>query len=137
VDSLSIADHAVTVPSVQNFSVLLTGLVQTVASYNLSVDTTGLSGKTITIYATYAALIDPSANIFANGAVFTADLWINGSQVQVAGGYTGPAFTMARSVDITGTGGVVTVAILARAQCVNIANNYTITGAVFAIAAKR
>ena len=52
--SLSLADNAVTVPVAQSVGGTLTGnnTNQNIFSFNLSVDTTGLSGKVIPIYVT-------------------------------------------------------------------------------------
>ena len=141
VKSLSIADNAATVPASQTLgSDLSIGAGGTnFFNFNLSVDTTGLSGKTIPIYANVIFKFNCS---YSGGGTqsTTFQLFINGTQVD---GYTLQLvaqfviLTMAGSVNVTGTGGVVTVPIVARGFAGGGADVVKAGAITFAVAAKR
>ena len=140
VDSLSISDNAVTVPSVQNFSgVTLTngGGTVTCASFNLSVDTTGLSGKTITVYAIATFMEDVVIPSGGSGSA-SFSLFINGSSVanSAGGTYQAQGTALTGSASITGTGSVMTIAVAAKAAISGVSSLH-VNGTLFAMAAKR
>jgi hypothetical protein len=143
VDSLSIADHAITVPSTQSFGPIgLTGTLQplqTFASFTLSIDTAGLVGKPITIQATAPMFISPSSSVVAAGHSFVYELLINGVVVQHLDSFVGASVTLAKSADVTGTGGVVNVPVLVRGNGDGSTpgSTYAVSGSLTAFAAKR
>ncbi|MBR0940267.1 hypothetical protein ABIF65_003368 [Bradyrhizobium japonicum] len=141
VQSLSIGDNAVTVPVVQTLgsNVAGAGFGNWVSffSFNMSIDTTGLSGKTIVVYVNVNSM-------FASGSPATETgqfrLLLNGAQVnyyQVALPTGQSALTpLSGAVAITGTGGNVSISIAAQ---IGVASSCGIlAGAtIFAMAAKR
>jgi hypothetical protein len=79
VKSLSIDDNAVTVPAVQTLtSPENAGALRTVNTVTLSIDTTGLAGKTIAVLAGWTG----SMGYSGTGANPAATMVINGSNVQ-------------------------------------------------------
>jgi hypothetical protein len=141
VDSLSIKDNAVTVPVAQTTgaNIFGAGFGNWVSffSFNMSIDTTGLSGKTIVVYVSVNSM-------WASGSPATETgqfrLLLNGSQVnyyQVTLPTGAAALTpLSGAISITGTGGVVTVPIAA--QFGSTSSNAILAGAtLFAVGAKR
>jgi hypothetical protein len=137
--SLSIADNAATVPVVQTLgsNVSGNGSGVTYFNFNLSIDTTGLSGKTIPVYANlHAQWVNGSTGNQSS----TFNLVLNGSAVD---GYTSTVpsgqlalVLLSGSINITGTGGTVTVPVVA--QFSGAAATYIAAGGnVFAMAVKR
>lgn len=141
VKSLSIADNAVTVPVAQslgsNVSAISPGTPQTYFSFNLTIDTTGLAGKNIVIYASVSGM-------WANGSVATETgqfyLLINGN---VANGYAiaTPSGTLALvslggAINITASGGVMSIPVQAQFYA-NSATYMQVGTTIYAQAAKR
>lgn len=141
IKSLSIADNAATVPVVQilasDMSIATSGT--DFFNFNMSIDTTGLSGKTIPVYAsvTFKFLCSYAA---AGTQPTTFQLFVNGSQVDgftiqcVAGLYI---LSMSGARSITGTGGTVSVPIIVRGFAGGGADHVQSNACVFAMAAKR
>lgn len=141
VNSLSIADNAVTVPVAQTTgaAVFGAGFGNWVSffSFNMSIDTTGLSGKPIVIYVSVNSM-------WASGSPATETgqfrFLLNGSQVNyyqvtLPTGASAP-IPLSGAISITGTGGVVSVPIAA--QFGSTSSNAMLAGAtLFAVAAKR
>ena len=131
VQSLSIGDNAATVPAVQNINSNVTNSLAPMASFNLSIDTTGLSGKSIPIWA-LATLI---ASGMSTAATFDGNLYINGALAQSVGGQgSPPTLTLSGKIDVAANGAVMNVPVLL--QCVS-SGTFACTGSLFAIAAKR
>lgn len=139
VKSLSIADNAATVPAVQTLGSNVNGNGSNVLffSFNLSIDTTGLSGKIIPIYANmHAQWVNGTTGNQSSEFV----LFLNGSAVD---GYTSTVGSgqlalvlLSGSINVTGTGGTVSVSIQGRFS--GAAATYIAAGAnVFAMAVKR
>ncbi|MGK7056942.1 phage tail protein [Bradyrhizobium sp. 1050_B9_N1_2] len=141
VKSLSLADQAVTVPIAQslggNVSAISPGTPQSYFSFNLTVDTTGLAGKNIVIYASVSGM-------WANGSVATETgqfyLLINGS---VANGYAiaTPSGTLALvslggAINISASGGVMSIPVQAQFYA-NSATYMQAGTTIYAQAAKR
>jgi hypothetical protein len=134
VDSLSIKDNAITVPTVATIGSLLgTGSANLVFNFNLSVDTTGLSGKTIAIYVicnmTYSA---PSTTSTAS------TLQINSTTVAnltFIGSTNGNTYVISGSLNVTGTGSVMTIPVQLFWNAPNTCS--LSTSNCFAVAAKR
>lgn len=132
VKSLNIQGNAVTVPSVTSFSGNTAVALATLMSFNLSIDTTGLSGVSIPIYA-IAVLVSPGVGA-SGGSGINGTLSINGTQVCQAGGGTKlDILTLSGSLSVTGTGGVMSIAVVFQAGGVIATSN----GTLFAMAAKR
>lgn len=119
VKSLSIADNAATVPAVQQLGSFINIPVAGIdfLSFTLSVDTNGLAGKPVQIYAhtTYKFTVAGGLSGTENTAW---RLYINGSQVD---GFDLPMGanqtligSMAGATTLTGTGGVMSVPVQAR-----------------------
>lgn len=139
VKSLSIADNAVTVPSVQvlgsDLSISNSGT--NFFSFNLSIDTTGLSGKTIAIYANVTFKYTQST---PSTITTTWALSVNGTQVDGFSAQSGPGnyiLSMAGARTITGTGGTVTVPIVATGVAGGGADVVKANACLYAQAAKR
>uniref|UniRef100_A0A939S5N4 Tip attachment protein J domain-containing protein n=1 Tax=Bradyrhizobium barranii subsp. barranii TaxID=2823807 RepID=A0A939S5N4_9BRAD len=141
VKSLSLADFAVTVPVAQslggNVSAISPGTPQTYFSFNLTVDTAGLAGKNIVIYASVSGM-------WANGSVATETgqfyLVINGG---VANGYAiaTPSGTLALvslggAINVTASGGVMSISVQAQFYA-NSATYMQAGTTIYAQAAKR
>ncbi|WLB16177.1 phage tail tip fiber protein [Bradyrhizobium japonicum] len=141
VGSLSIADNAVTVPVAQTTgaAVFGAGFGNWVSffSFNMSIDTTGLSGKPIVIYVSVNSM-------WASGSPATETgqfrFLLNGSQVNyyqvtLPTGASAP-IPLSGAISITGTGGIVSVPIAAQfgstSSCAMLAG-----ATLFAVAAKR
>jgi hypothetical protein len=141
VNALSIGDNAITVPATQSLTsnvspTPLTNLTL-VSSVTLSIDTTGLAGKTIAIVAGFSGAVS-----FTNSYYGNVDLRINGSSVFNYAftllpipilGVTGTAL-------ITATGGVmsITVAAYFATDVDGLGNKATLqTRTIWATAAKR
>lgn len=79
VDSLSIADNAVTIPAIATSStpVASTASYVTILNTSLSIVTTGLSGKSITVYASFTT----SLTITAGAPLNTYQFYINGTAI--------------------------------------------------------
>jgi hypothetical protein len=132
VDSLSIADNAVTVPNVATIaSHLGIGTGQAIFNFNLSINTTGLSGKIIPIFVS----VFSSLSFTATNQAWDANLFINGTQVCDQSGTNGTNYMLAGAVNITGTGSVMTVAVTQNWNC--SAFGQIVNGVAFAQAAKR
>ncbi|MCW2077830.1 UNVERIFIED_ORG: hypothetical protein M2193_000005 [Bradyrhizobium japonicum] len=139
VQSLSIADNAATVPVVQTLgsNVSGNGFGVTYFNFNLSIDTTGLSGKVIPVYANLHA---QWVNGSTGNQTSTFNLVLNGTAVD---GYTSTIASgqlalvlLSGAVNITGNGGVMTVSVVA--QFSGAAATYIAAGGnVFAMAVKR
>lgn len=84
VNSLSIGDNAITIPQYQ----FLTSVVSipigpiTVLSFTVSIDTTGLAGKSINLIASTSVTIQ---SLVGSGGQNTAQIYINGSMVSENG----------------------------------------------------
>lgn len=141
VDSLSIADNAVTVPVAQTTGAAIFGAGfgnwVSFFSFNMSIDTTGLSGKQIVVYVSVNSM-------WASGSPATETgqfrLLLNGSQVnyyQVTLPTGESALTpLSGAIIVAGTGGNVSVSIAA--QFGSTSSNAILAGAtLFAQAAKR
>jgi hypothetical protein len=141
VNALSIGDNAITVPATQSLTsnvspTPLTNLTL-VSSVTLSIDTTGLTGKTIAILAGFSGAVS-----FTNSYYGNVDLRINGSSIFNYAftllpipilGVTGTAL-------ITATGGVmsITVAAYFATDVDGLGNKATMqTRTIWATAAKR
>jgi hypothetical protein len=145
VQSLSIGDNAVTVPRVQSIgtiNVITVGQPQTIASFNVPVDVTGLAGKNVTVYANCvfiqsvgggAAALATAATLFVNGSSVFAYSYPSGAQP--------PVFTLAGSLDIAVGAGVTTLSIPVSVSWQPGNNSGTSTqvvgGVLFAMAVKR
>ncbi|OKO83380.1 hypothetical protein AC629_22835 [Bradyrhizobium sp. NAS80.1] len=138
IKSLSIADNAVTVPAVQTLaSNVAGGGTKTYLSFNLSVDTTGLSGKTIPIFALLNAkwVSGSPATEVGTFWLYTNGTLVDNYSLSVASGDFKFVISTC-AVNITGTGGFVTVPIVAQFN----AGTQTVMGngaVLFAMAAKR
>ncbi|MET4721907.1 hypothetical protein ABIF63_006013 [Bradyrhizobium japonicum] len=140
VKSLSIADQAVTVPIVQTLTSNVVGGPgdRIYFFFNLSIDTTGLSGKTIPIYASLVAqwendnvgFVDSVHQLYINNAVVCGFHAGNGGSGSIA------LVPLAGSTTITGTGGTVTVPVKALFQS-GTATGVLAGATIFAMAAKR
>ena len=134
VKSLSIGDNAITVPFIQTLggNILGTGSGQTMFSFNLSIDTTGLSGKAIFIYVDcYCTTIFSAVNI-AHASAIT----INGVNVQGMSYVSGQWFCIAGSLRVTATGAVQTVPVTMTWNSPNT-GQMVAGSSIFAIAAIR
>ena len=112
VKSLSIGDNAVTVPVAQTLSTVVNSVsVVEVGKVTLTIDTTGLSGKTITILAGWTGQMAFSAS----GGNPVAYLYINGGNVQsvVTNDSSDWFFSLSGTANIVGTGGSVSVDVQA------------------------
>jgi len=140
VKSLSIGDNAATVPIVQT----LGGNVSIAAggtdffSFNIFIDSTGLNGKTIPIYA---AVTYKFACSLGSGTETTQwYLYINGAQVD---GFTIQCsnglyiLTLGGARNVTGNGGGFNVPIIVRGFAGGGADNVQANACVFSMAAKR
>lgn len=137
--SLSIADNAATVPAVQILAsdVSIEGSGTNFFNFNLSVDTTGLSGKTIPIFASITFKYQQSTpgtistvwNLFVNGT------GVDGFTLTTAAGFYVLSMSGARS--ITGNGGVMTIPIRVNGVAGGGADVVKANACVFAMAAKR
>lgn len=140
VSSLNIADNAVTVPVVQTINTV-TGSSGTVSSFNLTIDTAGLGGKPIGVFAMFNGLISTqglpgsSATLFINNtqvAVGQQNMNANMSSatmnIVVTGGYS-----------FFGTGGVVTIPVRVDVNLATLNNGSAIllNRTLFAMGAKR
>ena len=141
VQSLNIQGGAVTVPVVQTLSsdFNIPASTSPFFSFNLSIDTTGLSGATIPIYVYVNAMAFNNYGYTESASFY---LSINGTQVAaysetLASGGLLPT-PLAGAINITGTGGVVTVAVAASAVS-SLASSIRINAGatIFAMAAKR
>ena len=131
VKNLSIGDNAATVPSAQNISTNVTNSMATVASFTLSLDTTGLAGKTVPIWA-LGLLI---AAGMSSSATFDGLLYINGVLAQSIGGQgSPPTLALSGLVSVVANGGVMSIPVLLQSVS---SGTFPITGSLFAIAAKR
>jgi hypothetical protein len=133
VKSLSIAGNAVTVPNAQSFSTSINNTMATKASFTVSVNTTGLSGETLSLYAIGTIHVDA----FGTGNVLTANLKMNGSTVlsQAQSGTNSPQIVLSWNITFLGTGSTVNIPVLIEAQV--LASTFTCEGSLFAIACKR
>lgn len=138
--SLSIADNAATVPSIQILAsnTSISGGTN-FFNFNLSVDTTGLSGKTIPIFASITFKFSCSY-AGAGAQTTTFYLYVNGTVVDrldlqcVAGLYI---LSMSGGRSITGTGSSVSVPIVVQGFAGGGADVVNANACVFAMAAKR
>jgi hypothetical protein len=139
VQSLSIGDNAVTVPVAQSLGSNVSGNGSSVTyfSFNLSVDTTGLAGKTIPIYASLSGQWNNGAtgsqtssfNLIMNGSV------VNGYFATTSAG-TLALVILSGAINVTGTGGVMSINIAATFSGSSL--TYIGAGAtIFAMATKR
>lgn len=137
VNSLSIGDNAVTVPAV-SFVSASTGAPQTalvVSTLTLSIDTTGLSGKTITVMASWTGKIGYSGT----GANPIAEMFIDGSsvmQLQVTNSQDS-FLTLAGAASFTGTGSTVSKVVEVKWTSTATGNPTLFDRTLWAVAAKR
>jgi hypothetical protein len=105
----------------------------TKASFTVSVDTTGLSGETLALYAIGTLHID----FFGTGNVCSANLKMNGVTVlsQSQSGTNSPIIVLSWNITFTGTGGIVNIPVLIEGNVA--ASSFTCEGSLFAIACKR
>jgi hypothetical protein len=139
IGSLSLAGQAVTVPSAQNFSAVLSSSGSVLSSFNLSVDTTGLSGQSIVIYVSTTILISPfQTAIISSSVSFSFNLQVNSAVVvsTPGGAWQTPNASLSGSITITGNGSVMSIPVSVSGSC-NASGTFTATGTLFAIAAKR
>lgn len=139
VQSLSIGDNAATVPVVQvlgsNLSIGGTGT--DFFSFSMSIDTTGLAGKTIPIYA---AVTFKYVQSTPSGITTQWLLYINGTQADGYAPQTGPGnyvLSLGGARSITGTGGAVSVPIIVRGFAGGGADVVQANACCYAQAAKR
>ncbi|MGY3689935.1 hypothetical protein ACVIGA_000015 [Bradyrhizobium sp. USDA 3240] len=136
VKSLSIGDNAIITPIVQGVSAIAVGGSTTViVGTTLSLDTTGLAGKTMTLYLNCPLVVYESGSIATN-CTFTASL--NGtvvSQYAFSGQNVSFTPTLSGSVQITATGGV--MAIPVSVTMTNPGFWGVASGSMFVMAAKR
>jgi hypothetical protein len=133
VKSLSIAGNAATVPNAQAYSSTITSTPTSFASFNVVVDTTGLVGASIPIWAIATCIIDNFGT--ANSA--NCQLKMNGAtQAQITGlNWKTAMMVLSAQITITGTGSSVVVPVEFIANV--LASTFGVTGTLFAIAAKR
>jgi hypothetical protein len=141
VDALSISDNAVTVPAVQTLTSNvapqpLTNLTL-VSSVTLSVDTTGLAGKPITIFAGFNGAVAFTTSYYGN-----IDLRINGTSIfnYAFQGLAPPFLTATGGLVLTATGGTMSipVAVYFATDTDGLGNHATLqTRTIWATAAKR
>jgi hypothetical protein len=133
VKSLSIAGNAATVPNAQSYSSTITSTPTTFASFTMSIDTTGLSGVSITIWAIATCIIDN----FGTGNSANCSLIMNGStQASITGlNWKTAMMVLSAAITITGSGGVMSVPVSFQANV--LASTFSVTGSLFAICAKR
>lgn len=133
VQSLSIADNAVTVPVAQAYSTTIGNTFTTVAGFNVTIDTTGLSGKAIGLYAIGTLIIDTfGTSNFANFVLNMDSVQVQSAQA------TNTNFiniTLSWNVSLTGTGGVMVIPVNVQASIG--AGTKAVTGTLFSIATKR
>ena len=112
VKSLSIGDSAVTVPVAETRNDLIQGTAinVTCSAINLSIDTTGLSGKPITVIAGFTGNLAYGGS----GSTPTCTLFINGAQIIATNTVNSSDYFMAQSgsYTFTGTGGVVNIPVI-------------------------
>lgn len=141
VNSLSIADNAVTVPATQTLTsnispTPLSNLTQA-SIVTLSVDTTGLAGKTITVLASFSCAVAFTGSYYGN-----IDLRINGTSI-FNYSFTSlpvPILNASGALAITATGGVMSipVAVYLATDVDGLGNQATFqTRTLWATAAKR
>lgn len=133
VESIKIKGNAVTVPQVQPFTNVAVGTSSTtLASFNMSIDTTGLNGVSIPIYAIVSIM-----NSVLSTVSWNASLVINGTTVGSGpgGSFQAQSCTLTGSTTITGNGSVMSINVNAVANFA--AGSFNLTGALFAMAAKR
>jgi hypothetical protein len=133
VKSLSIAGNAATVPNAQSYSSTITSTPTTFANFTMSIDTTGLSGVSITIWAIATCIIDN----FGTGNSANCSLIMNGStQASITGlNWKTAMMVLSAAITITGSGGVMSVPVSFQANV--LASTFSVTGSLFAICAKR
>lgn len=141
VQSLSIADNAATVPQVQQLgSNLSIGGGTTFLSFNLSIDTTGLSGKSIVIYANTTFKFTVGGGLPGTENT-TWQLFVNGSQVDgfsiVMAANQTLIGSLAGARTITGNGGVMSVPCSVIGFAGGGADTMAAGATLFAMAAKR
>jgi hypothetical protein len=108
VQSVNIGDNAVTVPTVATVgSFVGTGSAATIFNFNLSVDTTGLSGKTFAVYV----ICNCTCGFSAINIAHAAALFINGTNVQSMNFTSGQFFILSGTASLTATGGVMTIPV--------------------------
>ncbi|UGA45949.1 phage tail protein [Bradyrhizobium quebecense] len=136
VQSLKIADNAIIVPIVQSIAAINPGgSSTTIYSGNLSIDTTGLSGKIMTLYLSCPMVVYESGNI-ATSCAFTA--FVNGSTVNsytFSGQNVSFTPTLSGSVQVIANGGVMTIPV-----AITMSNPGfwgVVSGSLFVMGAKR
>jgi hypothetical protein len=106
VESVSIGDNAVTVPNVASVgSFLGTGVAAAIFNFNLSVDTTGLSGKSFAVYV----ICNCTCGFSATTVAHAASLFINGTSVQNMNFVSGQFFILSGTASLIATGGVMSI----------------------------
>jgi hypothetical protein len=133
VKSLSIAGNAATVPNAQSYSTTITSTPTVMASFNMSIDTTGLSGVSITIWAIATCIIDN----FGTGNSANCSLNMNSTPVASITGLNWHTAMMVLSAAITITGNGLVMSIPVSFQANVLASTFNVTGTLFAICAKR
>lgn len=110
VTSLNIAGNAVTVPTYQTLNSAVSGnsAYQLVLGYTVNVDTTGLSGSPMTLFALFNA-----AQGYGNGlGTYYAQIQFNGTTAQLVGGTSVDTnVTCSATYQFTGTGGMVSIVV--------------------------
>jgi hypothetical protein len=145
IKSLSLGDNAVTVPKVQTIgtiSVVTVGVPQTIASFNVVVDVTGLSGKNVTVYAN--CVFEQSVGGGSGAFSTAATLLVNGVSVcsySYPNGAQPPVFPLAGSSDVTVGAGVTSLSVPVSVSWQPGVNSGSSTqvvgGTLFAMAVKR
>lgn len=141
IKSLSLGDNAVTVPVVQRLASDIpcsnNGNID-YFSFTLSVDTTGLGGKTIPVFAsvcaqwlnTFSSTISAQFRLYMNGVLmsdYTISAPTGGIGLVIQSG----------AIAVTGTGGIISIPIVARVTNGTDASYMRAGGTIFGQAVKR
>lgn len=133
VKTLNIQGNAVTIPDANTIANFLgTGSGAAIFNYNVSVDTTGLSGN----FKLYVACMANKMSFTAVGVSWSASLFINGTQVMDVGGTNNDyPLLLTGALAITATGGVQTINVTVNWNCSN--SGTIVKSTCFSIAARR
>ena len=134
VNSLSIADAAVTVPQAQTLtSSIFPGTTNGVNSFTVSVDTTGLAGKTLALFASWTGTLTYTSTVALNA---TSDLFINGTSVAQSLSIDRVGFaSLSGSLIFSAKGGVMSFPVSVN---ITLATNVVLTfRTLFAVITKR
>lgn len=133
VKTINIQGNAVTIPNASTVANFLgTGSGASIFNYNVSVDTTGLTGD----FKLYVIAMANKMNFTATNVGWAANLFINGTQVMdVAGTNNDYPLLLSGALAITATGGVQSINVTVNWNC---SNSGTIVKATcFSIVARR